>query len=217
MWSYCVRHFISKFQMSIGHCWDLWNRKKAGGFRWNHCPGRWNSDPDFGYYRALTGKCPSNVPQDDPQGVAQDVAQGKNVSEDVGSSNRTSTGQVQPHKLPPQVHPTSTRQVTPQVKADKYRTSYDLFCNCFAGDCNEPFILINFGRKTSGRVGENYITYGDIKSISGSAPLLKKCRFERNFCSGLTFHTGEKERENPDKKRENPAFWHGNFGWIVAL
>ena len=118
MWSYCVRHFISKFRMSIGwtetwrgHCWDLWNRKKAGGCRWNHCHGRWNSDSDFGYYRALTGKCPSNVPQDDPQGVAQDVAQGKNVSEDVGSSNRTSTGQVQPYKLPPQVHPTSTRQV----------------------------------------------------------------------------------------------------------
>ena len=60
--------------------------------------------------------------------------------------------------------------------------------------------------RAPGRVGKNYITYGDIKSISGSAPLLKKCRFERNFCSGLTFHTGEKERENPDRKRENPAF-----------
>jgi hypothetical protein len=66
--------------------------------------------------------------------------------------------------------------------------------------------MIKFGRETSGRVGKNYITYGDIKSISGSAPLLKKCRFERNFCSGLTFHTGEKERGNPDRKRENPAF-----------
>ena len=62
----------------------------------------------------MTGKCPSNVPQDDPQGVAQ----GKNVSEDVGSSNRTSTGQVQPHKLTPQVHPTSTRQVPDKLIPD---------------------------------------------------------------------------------------------------
>ena len=160
----------------------------------------------------MTGKCPSNVPQDDPQGVAQDVAQGKNVSEDVGSSNRTSTGQVQPHKLTPQVHPTSTRQVTPQVKADKYRTSYDLFCNCFAGDCNEPFILINFGRETSGRVGGNYITYGDIKSISGSAPLLKKCRFERNFLLWTYFsYRRERERKSREKKRKSSfltwEFW----------
>ena len=79
------------------------------------------------------------------------------------------------------------------------------------------FILIKFGRETSGRVGENYITYGEIQSISGSAPLLKKCRFERNFCSGLTFHTGEKERENPARKREKSCFCHGDFIEIVAL